>query len=365
MEKQHHRRHDSALGGLQCLSHFFNFIMLVVGGGAAALGFWIYYAIRMDEERGGIMDILGFIYLFANLCTISEGIFLVVLVLLGTIAICTMHRCTLIWYFSLVMVACVASLAFTLMTFWVFFRMESTVNTALTDYVQKDYGLFGNEETTQLLDSIQMSFRCCGSKSYEDWHSSEWYKMQRLGYFDQSEAPIHPKTCCVLTSDGQPSNLTECVHINAVYPNRFIHREPCSEKVYDWLHWPTLYLGFAGVAMFFSAIFELGTTSALLRTLGPLEQKPKAIEKQLLTTSLHSESEDSRCSTKERPKQIKTQSKNSPKNSTLDKNKNKANAKAQKQHKINMNNRPNGNDAEGGYVNSAFRHEAEEQATPL
>ncbi len=123
---------------------------------------------------------------------------------------------------------------------------------------------------------------------------------------------------------------------------------------------------------FLFQIFEIGTTSALLRTLGPLEQKPKPFDhRHLLTTSLHSESEDSWTSSRERPRKPTQQAKKN--SNTLDNQRKEHKTHSdQKQSKLEITptktsgDSPEGGDgSEGGYVNWSFRSEAEEQATPL
>ena len=51
----------------------------------------------MDLERQSALDIVGLMFYVVNLCPIAEGIFIVTTALFGVIAICTMHRCSLIW----------------------------------------------------------------------------------------------------------------------------------------------------------------------------------------------------------------------------------------------------------------------------
>ena len=111
----------------------------------------------------------------------------------------------------------------------------------------------------------------------------------------------------------------------------------------------------------FYQICEIITVSALLRTMGPLREPPKPIEKQALT-QLHSESEDSSwSSSRERPKKAKKYHKNNSQSLDRKTKQSKLNSSPNK----NGNGNSNGNETNGVYVNTAFRHEAEEQATPL
>ena len=131
-----------------------------------------------------------------------------------------------------------------------------------------------------------------------------------------------------------------------------------------WAKWAlsirTLFLQIFLISLFYQ-ICEIITVSALLRTLGPLHEPPKPIEKQALT-QLHSESEDSTwSSSRERPKKVKKYHKNN--SQSLDRKKKQP--KLTSSPNKNVNGNPNGSVTNGVYVNNAFRHEAEEQATPL
>lgn len=67
---------------------------------------------------------------------------------------------------------------------------------------------------TQIIDDIQRKYKCCGSRNFRDWRSSDWYWSR-----DPSDLRLVPDSCCKTESYGcgvrdHPSNIayTGCVH---------------------------------------------------------------------------------------------------------------------------------------------------------
>ena len=85
-------------------------------------------------------------------------------------------------------------------------QVEGELVRSLNQSLTEQYGVAGREESTMLLDSLQMTAGCCGANSFQDWRRSDWWDSP--GRADNTV----PDSCCKSVSSGcgvrdHPSNI--------------------------------------------------------------------------------------------------------------------------------------------------------------
>ncbi|XP_022082924.1 CD63 antigen-like [Acanthaster planci] len=269
--------------GLQrsrCCSHIVNIVLLVTALGAIGVSVWIFLSVWSHPAREGTLHVLGISYLVSNIVPAALGVVVILVTIVGVCGLCATHRCTLLWYFILLMVAFVLTIAGSIYNFIFYFELKSNIESSLSRGVNEEYGLYGFEEITKSVDSVQIEFECCGSLSYREWRTSEWHRYEGLRHFTEADVPTVPPSCCVMTANGnmsEPVDLMKCSSLQSTYPNEFMYSESCAELIYSWLGLFALILAVACAVLFVIELITVAACAVLFRCLGPVHYEEQKI----------------------------------------------------------------------------------------
>ena len=131
------------------------------------------------------------------LISITVGIFLFVLGVLGIIACISEKRCILSCFFSFLLIILLGEITAAILG--IIYRRQ--LSTVLRSELQREVRLYGNANETALtsqLDYTQQSFKCCGSTNYTDWFTSPWASMH------PNRSVSVPDSCCPNYNCSQP-----------------------------------------------------------------------------------------------------------------------------------------------------------------
>ncbi|XP_071809200.1 tetraspanin-18-like [Asterias amurensis] len=269
----------------KCCAHFFNLFLMIIASAAIGVSVWIFITIWQHPAREGALHIVGIYYYVCNIVPAGVGIIVLLIGFIGVCGLCSMHRCTLLWYFSLIIVAFVLTIGGGIFNFIFYFQLQGNIASSLLTNVKEEYGLYGFEELTQSINSVQIQFECCGSTSYTEWITSEWHRIEGLSHFRDRDVPTIPPSCCTMTSDNMnapmPMNLSLCSHRDLTYPNEYMHSQNCSELLYKWLELFTLILAIACAALFLAELMTVVALAVLFRRLGPVHYEEKKLMNRL------------------------------------------------------------------------------------
>jgi len=121
--------------------------------------------------------------------SITVGIFLFVLGVLGIIACMSENRCILSCFFSFLLVILLGEASGAILGL-VYRRQLSTVVTKELKREVRLYGGANQAAVTSQLDYTQQMFQCCGVHNYTDWLHSPW-----AAAHPNRTAPV-PDSCC-------------------------------------------------------------------------------------------------------------------------------------------------------------------------
>ncbi|XP_071495017.1 tetraspanin-18-like [Diadema antillarum] len=272
-------------------AHVFNGILFFAGLGAIAISLWVWIEISWFDSRDGIIDLMGPLYYVSNFTPVAEGGVLFFVVMIGAVGLCSRSRCTLVWYFGLLLLLCAVSLVLAIISLTLFFELTDTIKSSMLSRIRDHYDTQGHETTTKYIDDIQIEFQCCGSTSYSDWASSQWYQNQNNSRARGADVPRIPSSCCVqenitLTSTSSSSssstspssmelifvNETACmlgVGDDGTLPNMYMYSRGCHQYIKDPIDVQILTLAILGIALFIVQSVCVGVLINLFKKMGP------------------------------------------------------------------------------------------------
>ncbi|XP_063786124.1 tetraspanin-11-like [Pseudophryne corroboree] len=142
-------------------------LSLIAGAAVIAIGLWT------------LMEKTSYITFLAN-STLSVSAYIlmiagVVVMVTGFLGCCAMireNKTCLLLYLSILISVYAAELAAGVLAYIYYDTISEELKESLNDTIINNYAQAGMEETTFAIDHLQQDFRCCGSKSYEDWSYS-------------------------------------------------------------------------------------------------------------------------------------------------------------------------------------------------
>jgi len=202
---------DSGCCSIACLKfslHIFNVLFFLTGLALAFVGFKICF------EKHPALSLLGStVHDVTGVALLAAGAFVVAASLLGCLAVCLSRRKLALGYAVALAIALVVEAGAGLAAYSLRGRVASDLETELRERFNEEYGRQEYNATTLAVDGLQLSLKCCGVRSVEDWRQSEWWKDA-----GQRGRNLVPDSCCISPSPycGQrdhPSNVryTGCV----------------------------------------------------------------------------------------------------------------------------------------------------------
>lgn len=159
------------LGVLLCLSQMIGLAWPTLGG--HALPVWISTTTFVLCTFG--LSILGFMFFMASLLGVSGLV---------------MKSRPLIISYAIMLLLCVSVGVGLGVVFWIHLpQIGSEITERLHFALNSRYG--AHNDTTEMVDVLQTSFKCCGVKTFKDWEESTWYSLPVRN--NQSV----PNSCCI------------------------------------------------------------------------------------------------------------------------------------------------------------------------
>lgn len=177
---------------LKYVLYIFNFILLLSGAAILAVGLWTYFAkqwmIGLLGERGDLFIILMY-------SLIGIGGFIVLFVFsIGCCGSVRKNRACLMLYAVLLLFVFILEAGSGVLTYMYEITINKEVGRIVNGTVTKRYATDSGAKYS--VDYMQTYNQCCGSTSYTDWVTTEWYRTIVNG--SQSV----PDSCCKTPSVG-------------------------------------------------------------------------------------------------------------------------------------------------------------------
>ena len=137
--------------------------------------------------------------------------------LLGAQAACSRSRCLLFLYASVLIILTIVLSTMALLIYSRRKDIEREIEECLTSRLI-DYRMDRNVRHHQAIDNMQVQFKCCGIRRYDDWTKSTYF---------QPQAAV-PDYCCHQTVEGCGIGMTSRLEHEAA---EFIYTEGCLVKM--------------------------------------------------------------------------------------------------------------------------------------
>ncbi|XP_076808409.1 CD151 antigen-like [Clavelina lepadiformis] len=202
-DKDEKYKASSGFCDLSCLRGLliaFNFLFILGGCGALAIGIWTVIT-KMEY-----VALLGSIYynLIVYLLIVA-GVLILLTGVLGCVGAVQKNAGMLTCYFVLLAVIFLTELIVGVLAFVYHDSIEAELAGDLTANLNKNYNQTGQDSLTAAVDEMQQNFHCCGVNKYSDWKQSKFVKQNKNDLKT-------PESCCKTRSPlcsqrDHPSNI--------------------------------------------------------------------------------------------------------------------------------------------------------------
>lgn len=218
-------------GMIKYILVFVNLIFWAVGLAVVVLGSWMLtdktFLVSLSEQEHhynmGLYVLLG------------AGILIIVVSFLGCCGAFKESQCMLVTFFSLLLVVIVAQVAAGAWLYTNRDRLDELVKDSFAETVKNEYGVI--EYRTDIVDTVQSNFGCCGASGPSDWASSKYNKDGQSGLSFSVTANANtykiPQSCCKNRDSPACHNGLKTSLGSYISPE--IYAEGCTEKVINAL----------------------------------------------------------------------------------------------------------------------------------
>jgi len=182
-----------------------NFVFLLGGGAALAIGVW---TVMMKMQY---VPLLGTAYYnIVVFLLIGSGILVLITGIIGCVGAVRKRGGLLTTYFILLLIIFLCEIVAAIIAFVYHDSLTQEIEVDLVKNMNKNYNEAGQEAFTKAVDEMQQNFQCCGVASYSDWQNSKFIKTNEDGLKT-------PESCCKSPSPGcsvrdHPSNIYRVLH---------------------------------------------------------------------------------------------------------------------------------------------------------
>lgn len=187
----------------------FNFLFILGGGSALALGIWTIIA-KMEYTA----LLTSAFYSLVVYMLIGAGAVILITGIIGCIGAIQRNSRTLMIYFILLAILFIIELLAGILAFVYHESIHDELKGELTGNLNKNYNVTGQEALTKAVDMMQQDFKCCGVESYADWQESRFYIENDLKLKT-------PESCCKTVTPGcsvrdHPSNIYRILGVDSM-----------------------------------------------------------------------------------------------------------------------------------------------------
>ncbi|XP_031571519.1 CD151 antigen-like [Actinia tenebrosa] len=226
--------------GMQCMKYLlfaFNLVFWIAGITVMAVGIWTRVS---AHEYASLMEESGF-QAAANIM-IAAGALVIFIGFVGCCGAVKENKCFLLLYFFLLLVIFILEIAAGIMAYTKRDKVISTIEKAMNQSVQNDYGQ-NKPKIDKAVDHAQEMLKCCGATGPKDWKTSNWKKSH------QNETV--PQSCC-------KNKKAPCDYYD----------KGCSKALQDFIKGHMKTLGGIGVGIAIIQILGMVFSLCLFRSIG-------------------------------------------------------------------------------------------------
>lgn len=196
---------------LSCLKFFlymYNIVLLLFGLSGLAVGLWTLL------DRGQFLSLLtSSTYHISGILVLVSGVLVVGITVLGCCGISREGKGLILAYSGLLAFTIIVQVAVGVTAYLYRAKVHQELVVSLNTTFTQEYGMMQFNLTTEAVDDLQTTLKCCGAESYEDWRNSLWWSQE------VKENNKVPDSCCKSVSRfcgvrDHPSNIyyTGCAH---------------------------------------------------------------------------------------------------------------------------------------------------------
>ncbi|ESO02722.1 hypothetical protein HELRODRAFT_185019 [Helobdella robusta] len=234
---------------LRHLIHVYNCLLMVSGLGVLAVGLYAFFLTHhYTSIIGGHFDFyMASIYLLIG----TGGLIIMVVFVVGCCAVCQKNRTCIILYSVLLLVVLLLETCAGVVAYLYEALLKSHLSVKLSNSILYQY--HNVPSVQQSLDHLQINHQCCGSTSYKDWLSSEWYMSVEHNPYNASV----PISCC------KSQEVAGCA--NAHQPD--IHMKGCMKSFEGLINEQLILIGGVGLGLCCLQIFGIVVSCCLAKKL--------------------------------------------------------------------------------------------------
>ncbi|XP_052800898.1 CD151 antigen-like [Mya arenaria] len=183
---------------LRNVLYVFNFIFFVSGLAFLAVGLYVVF------DRHSFVSLLGgTMFPVTTYILIATGALILIMGVLGCVASCQENRCLLFTYALFLLLIFLLEAVAGVLAYMYNGVIHEELTRNLNDTMMNSYKY--DATLTKAIDDMHVEFKCCGSRSFEDWRHSKWLK-------SSNDSRKTPDSCCITVSDlcalrDHPSNI--------------------------------------------------------------------------------------------------------------------------------------------------------------
>ncbi|XP_059090711.1 CD63 antigen-like isoform X1 [Tigriopus californicus] len=134
------------------------------------------------------------------------GIMLLLVSFLGVAGLVMKSRALIFGYAALLLLCVFVGVGLAVVTWIKLPNIESEISEKLQLTFKSRYGV--HNQTTEMVDALQSSLKCCGVKAFKDWEESAWFDLP-----DRNDLTV-PDSCCIEPSDDCGKNVETNISFN-------------------------------------------------------------------------------------------------------------------------------------------------------
>uniref|UniRef100_H2YH80 Tetraspanin n=1 Tax=Ciona savignyi TaxID=51511 RepID=H2YH80_CIOSA len=180
----------------------FNFLFIIGGCGALAIGIWTIMSKMKYAALLGSVYYNLIVYLL-----IGAGVLVLLTGILGCMGAVRKNIGMLTCYFALLVAIFLCECIAGILAFVYYQTLHDELVSELKSNLNKNYNQTGQEAFSVAVDDMQQDFKCCGVQSYADWSSSKFITSPT-----NKNGLKTPESCCKTPSPNcsvrdHPSNI--------------------------------------------------------------------------------------------------------------------------------------------------------------
>lgn len=199
---------DGGCCSVSCLRlslYIFNAVFFLTGLVLIGVGLW-----TVLEKHPSLLLLTSGLYELIGYVIVIAGCVVILTTILGCCGLTKTSNSLVLTYSVILALILLVEVGVGVFAFYYRGRVSNELADNLQVKFGQEYG--ANNETTFAVDKLQISLKCCGIHSFEDWQASAWYSLpERRSNKVPDSCCISPGRYCGVRDHPSNINYTGCI----------------------------------------------------------------------------------------------------------------------------------------------------------